>query len=179
VSNKAIIAIAAVVIGIGFGVTALLPYVLTRPVVDPALTGSSPAPIQIEPFADMEPVSAPGLARLPAPVPPAPVPNDSTSLTKAAPALGTTGGVPTAQQAGGRAKEAEALVPAAKGTAASRTVLTAAEQAAVDRGLKELEKTAAIRARPRPAPNRFALTEAEKASVERGLRELEKAGRKQ
>jgi hypothetical protein len=101
-------------------------------------------------------------------------------LTKTAPVLNKTGDAPSEPQAAGRAKEAEALVSgAAKGAAASRTVLTAAEQAAVDRGLKELEKTAAIRARPRPAPNRFALTEAEKASVERGLRELEKAGRKQ
>jgi hypothetical protein len=176
---KAIIAITAAVIVIAFGYTALLPSMFTRSGVDPTLTGTLPAPIhptQIEPFADLEPVPVP--EQLTAPAPPAPVSNDSTSVAKTAPVLDQPGNVPSAQQAGGRVRGAEVIVSgAAKGAAANRTALTAAEQAAVARGLKELEKTAAIDAQPRPAPNRFALTEAEKASVERGLRELEKAAK--
>jgi hypothetical protein len=179
VSYKAIIAITAAVIVIAFGFTALLPSMFTRSGVDPTLTGTLPAPIhptQIEPFADLEPVPVP--EQLPAPAPPAPVSNDSTSVAKTAPALDKPGNVPSAQQAGGRVRGAEGIVSgAAKGETANRTALTAAEQEAVARGLKELEKTAAINAQPRPAPNRFALTEAEKASVERGLRELEKAAK--
>jgi hypothetical protein len=176
VSYKAIIAITAAVIVIAFGFTALLPSMFTRSGVDPTLTGTLPTPIhptQIEPLADLEPVPVP--EQLPAPAPPAPVSNDSTSVAKTEPVLGH---VPSAQQAGGRVRGAEGIVSgAAKGETANRTALTAAEQEAVARGLKELEKTAAINAQPRPAPNRFALTEAEKASVERGLRELENAAK--
>ena len=178
VSYKAIIAITAAVIVIAFGFTALLPSMFTRSGVDPTLTGTLPTPIHptpIEPFADREPVPVP--EQLPASAPPAPVSNDSTSVAKTAPVLDKLGNVPSAQQAGGPVRGAEVIVSGAARAAASRTALTAAEQEAVARGLKELEKTAAINAQPRPAPNRFALTEAEKASVERGLRELEKAAK--
>jgi hypothetical protein len=88
--------------------------------------------------------------------------------------LDKTGRVPSAQQAD--VTRAHVVVPAGK-AATSRTALTAAEKAAVARGLKELEIAAANKTPPRSALNRFALTEEEKASVERGLQELEKAER--
>jgi hypothetical protein len=180
VSGKAIIAITAAVIVMAFGLWALLPSMLTRPGVDPTPADTLPAPIptQVEPFADLQPVPVP--EPLPAPAAPAPVSNDSASVANTAPVLDERGRIPSAPQAGSRVGGADVLVPgAAKGTAASRTTLTAAEQAAVARGLKELERMAALKAQRRSAPNRFALTEAEKASVERGLRELEKAAKQQ
>jgi len=113
------------------------------------------------------------LESVPAPAPPARVSNDPTSRARTAPVLDKTGSVASAQ-AGGRVTGAEVLIPDAE---RRRTALTAAEKAAVDRGLKELEITATNNPPLRPALNGFALTEAEKASVERGLRELEKAER--
>jgi hypothetical protein len=175
-SNKAIIAIAAAVIAIGFGATALLPYILTRPAVDPAQTGTLPAfipPLEIEQFAPIEPAAVPAPAQPPAVAPSAPALRDTLPVEKSAPAVDRTGSVPPAQQAVGRALEAEARASGAeKATAPSRITLTPAEQAAIDRGLKALENSA----RPRPAGNGLALTEAERAAVERGLRELEKRG---
>jgi len=154
---KAFIAMAAAVIAV-FGFTAIMPSMFARPGVDPVRTSALPAlipPTQIEPFADLKPAPVP--AQRAAPAPPAPVLKDSTTAAESAPVLDKPGSVPSELHG---------------------TALTEAEQAAVDRGLKELERTAAINAQPRVAPNGFALTEAEKASVERGLRELEKAAKR-
>jgi len=167
------------VIVVGFALTALLPSILTRDGVDSTATAVAPPasvePFQTEQFGAIQPVPGPDPAQQPAPVQPAPVSNDSTSVAKTAPVL-KTGSVPSEKQAGGRVTGAEVLVPnAGKGAATGRTDLTAAEKAAVARGLKELKNTAAINAPRRSATTRSALTEEEKAAVERGLRELEKA----
>ncbi len=122
-SNKAIIAITAAVIAIGFGATALLPYILTRPAVDPAQTGTLPAfipPPEIEQFAPIEPAPVPAPVQPPAVAPSAPALRDTMPVEKSAPALDRTGSVPPAQQATGRAGRSE--VPASgagKGTAPS------------------------------------------------------------
>jgi len=98
---------------------------ITGPSADRAQkTVSSAAPArqpEVKQPGAIEPPPAPRTAELPAPTPPAPVANDSTSGAKTAPA--------------------DILVPdAATGT---RTALTAAEKEAVARGLKELGLAAA------------------------------------
>jgi hypothetical protein len=176
----------AAVIIVGFGFTAFLPSILKRDGVGSTATLTTPPapvqppppvqPTQSEQFGATPPFRDPGLAQLPAPVPSDldlhPESYKAWSLTNLAPAL-RTGIVPSEKQAGGGATGG-ALVPGA-GKAAGRTALTAAEKAAVDRGLQELETKAAINAPARPTSTRFALTDEEKAAVERGLRELEKA----
>jgi hypothetical protein len=126
---------------------ALFSFIVTRPSIDRTQTPiGSAAPFgqpEVAQSGAIETVPAPRPAQLPAPIPSAPVSNDSSSGAKTAPVLDKTGSVPPAQ-AGGRVTAAEVFVPAAeKGLMPWRTALTAAEKAAVARGLKELENTAA------------------------------------
>jgi hypothetical protein len=89
--------------------------------------------------------------------------------------LDKAGNVPSAQQAEGGVGEVEGLVSDnSKGAVVSRPVLTAAERAAVARGIQELENPFGINAPRLLAPRRPVLTDEEKAAVARGLRELEK-----
>jgi hypothetical protein len=170
-----IAAIMAAVIVVGFAFTAILPSILTRPGVDSTVSVvTAPQPVtppQVEQFGAVQP--APDLAPpapLPTPVAPAPAPasNAAKSVATPPPALRPTS-VPPARQA-----EA-AGVSAGKGPATGRIRLTAAEQAAVTRGLQELENKAAVTPPARPASPGFALTADEQAAVERGLQELAKA----
>jgi hypothetical protein len=120
-----------------------------------------------------EPLPDPGpAAELPEAALPAPAP---TSVAESTPGLRGTGIVPEKQTAR-RVAGVEALTPrAGKEAAASRIALTTAEQAAVARGLQELERTGVVEAPRRPASTRSSLTAEEKAAVERGLQELQKA----
>ena len=181
-----IVRIAAAVIVVGLGFTALLPSILTRNPVEPTVTlTTSPAvggPAQtervgiaqpvIEPRLDPQPAAAPPAAAVaaapPVPAPPVPAPpsNAAASVAKAPPVLRGSN-TPVVQ---GESRAATPSVAKADGGLA----LTAAEKAAVTRGLQELEKRAAVTP-PRPrAPARPQLTADEKAAIERGLRELEK-----
>jgi len=91
--------------------------------------------ISATPFQQPEVPQSDAIDPVPAPAPRAPVSTDARSGAKTATVLDKTGSVPSAQ-AGGRVTDAEVLVPDAE---QRRTALTAAEKAAVVRGLKELE----------------------------------------
>jgi len=175
IDTKAIILIAAGVIVLGVVFTSLLPAILTRDAVEPAAAlVTSPAPATAEQTERTEAVQAapaPAPAQLPQAAPPPPAPSASTSVAKTAPAL--RGSSPPEAKIEGRATE-QVLVPSASKTA-PRSALSAAEQAAVTRGLQELEKRPAVAAAGPRAAARPALTAEEQAAVERGLRELEKA----
>jgi hypothetical protein len=193
--TRTIIRIAAAVIVLGLGSTALLPSILTRDPVESTVTlTTSPAiaepaqPKQVgaaqpapEPRADPLPAAAPAAPAVAAPVaaaaavaPPAaaatPVPappsNEATSVAKAPPILRGSN-TPDLKS------EPRATTQSA-GKADGGIALTAAEKAAVTRGLQALEKRAAVTAPRRTASTRPQLTAEEKAAVERGLRELEK-----
>jgi len=172
-----IVRIAAAVIVVGLGFTALLPSILTRSPVEPAATlttspavaeparteqvgAAQPAP---EPLPDPLPAAAPAAAVPPVPAPPS---NDAMSVAKAPPVLRGSN-TPDVQG------EARATTQSA-GKADGGIALTAAEKAAVTRGLQELEKRAAVTPPRRTASARPQLTAEEQAAVERGLRELEK-----
>ena len=192
-SDRTIVAIATAVVAMGFMFAVFLPSILTRPSADFTRTRSgAPAvrQLKIEPLSTTQraqvaaPPPAPTVAAPPpapaAPAPAVPAPaasvSNSASVAKSAPVASKEASAPTAKQAGNRARGAQALVPAdGKAATTSRGALTAAEKAAVDRGLKELQKGTVTKAPPRPASNRFALTAEEQAAVERGLRELEKS----
>ena len=128
------------VIVVSFAGTALLPSILTRdpvesttiaiapPAVRPPSTGQIGA---IRPSPDARPV------QLPSPDGPAPASNDAKSVAATAPVLRSTS-VPPARQAESRT----AAVAAPPRPATARSALTAEEQAAVERGLRELEKAA-------------------------------------
>jgi hypothetical protein len=175
-STGTIVRIAAALIVLGLGFAALLPSALTRDTIEPAmtLTTSTPPelaePAQTEHVGAVHPVLAPRPSQPTEVVEPAPTPDDFASVVKTTPALRGSGAFE--ERGEGRAPE-EVLVPRA-GKGAGRTPLTAAEKAAVMRGLQELEKRAAVATPRLPAPTRPRLTAEEKAAVERGLRELEK-----
>ncbi len=167
-----IIRIAAAVIVVGLGSAALLPSILTRNPVGPTVTLTTPpapvAPAQTEQAIATQPTAEPRPDPLPTAAPPVPAPasNNTASVAKAAPAL--RGSSPPDVQG-----EPRATTPSA-GKADGGIALTAAEKAAITRGLQELEKTAAVTTPSRSASARPRLTDEEKAAVERGLRELEK-----
>jgi hypothetical protein len=176
--TRTIVRIAAAVIVVGLGFTALLPSILTRNPVEPTVTlTTSPAvaqPVQTEQVGAAQPAPEPRADPLPAAAPPAAAAprapalpsNDATSVAKAPPVLRGSN-TPDVQG------EPRATTQSA-GKADGGLALTAAERAAVTRGLQELEKRAAV-AEPRRAPSaRPQLTAEEQAAVERGLRELEK-----
>ena len=172
ISTGTIIRIAVAVIVLGLGFTALLPSVLTRDPVQSTvtLTTSSPpaqaAPAQTEQAGATQPVLPPP-AQLPEAAPLPPAPDDVASVAKTTPAL--RGSSTPAAQGEDRATTQVPVVNT------GGLALTAAEKAAVTRGLQELEKQAAVNPPPRSrAPTRPQLTDEEKAAVERGLRELEK-----
>lgn len=192
IDTRTIIRVAAAVIVLGLGFTALLPSILTRDPADPTvtLTTSAPpalaAPAQTEQTAVAPPVPAPPPAPLPtvapAPAPVAPAPNaqaapapkDIASVAKTTPALrGTNAPAALAQS---RATERASISDGGK--AAGGLALTAEEKAAVARGLQALEKQAPVPGLEKQAavgaPRRPGLTAEEQAAVERGLRELEK-----
>jgi hypothetical protein len=114
---------------------------------------------------------APAVAAAPAP---GPASKDAPSVVANVPAL--RGSAPAQPQVD-RGATQQALVRDAK--TAGRTTLTAAEMAAVNRGLQELEKAAPAKAPTRvvaptrTAATRPALTDEEKAAIERGLKALE------
>jgi hypothetical protein len=173
-----IIRIAAAVIVVGLGSTALLPSILTRNPVGPTVTlttSSAPAePAQTEQVGGAQPVREPR-PELPAAAPPVPAPpsKNATSVATAPPVLR---GSNTPEVQGEARPTAQFAVPDA-GKTDGGLALTAAEKAAVTRGLQELEKQAAVTTPPPPrprAPGRPQLTDEEKAAIERGLRELEK-----
>ncbi len=127
------------VIVVSFAGTALLPSILTRDPIEATTIAIAPPAVQprppeqvgaIQPVPDARPVQQP------APELPAPASNDAKSLATTAPALRTTS-VPAAKQAGGRT-----AVAAPRRPATTRSALTAEEKAAVERGLRELEKAA-------------------------------------
>ena len=178
---------AVIVVGVAF--TALLPSILTRDAVETAatvITTTSPQP-PIEQFGAVQPAPAPAplpaAAPLPAPAVLAPAPNATASAAKAAaapaplPAPALPAPAPNASASAAKTAPAlRASVPPERPVVANATGginMTAAEKAAVARGLAELQNTVAVNA-PRPAPARPGLTAEEKAAVERGLRELEK-----
>jgi hypothetical protein len=173
--TKTIIRLASAVIVVGLGFTALLPSILTRDPAQATLTLTTPpapaptAPAQPEQASVAQPAAAPP-ASPPQPVQAAPTPNDVASNAKSTPALRGSS-APAAQ---GEARATTQLLGPNTGNDGGLT-LTAAEKAAVTRGLQELEKRAAVTPPPRPrAPARPPLTDEEKAAIERGLRELEK-----
>jgi hypothetical protein len=181
ISTKTIIRIAAAVIVLGLAFTAILPSLLTRNPVESTVelvtSPSTAPPAQTEQRSVAQPIPGPRPAQAPRAAPAAPASN--ASVAKTAPAL--RGSAPTDVPADDRAKE-QVLLPSA-GKAAGRTALTAAEAAAVNRGLEALQKSAATKEPPSPVTNapppraasgRPALTAEEQAAVERGLRELEK-----
>jgi hypothetical protein len=175
-SDRTIIAIAAVVIAIGFAFTALLPTMFERRSVDSTARVTPPTaarPAQTEQFGATQPVPNPAPAQVQAPALPAPVSNDSTSVAKTAPVSNTTGSAPSEKQAVGRATVA-APSPSTGKTTSGEIALTADEKAAVDRGRQALEKKAPAAAPRRAAPTRPALTAEEKAAIDRGLKELAK-----
>lgn len=178
-----IVRIAAAVIVVGLGFTALLPSMLTRNPVEPTLTlTTSPAvaePARTEQVGAAQPASESRSDPLPAAAPaaaappaaaaaavPAPPSNAATSLAKAPPVLRGSN-TPDVQG------EPRATAQSA-GKAEGGIALTAAEKAAVTRGLQELEKRAAGAAPRRTVSARPQLTAEEQAAVERGLRELAK-----
>jgi hypothetical protein len=178
-----IIRIAAAVIVVGLGSTAILPSILTRnPVASSTVTLTTPpapapaAPAQTEQAVSTQPVTAPRPESPPAVAPPVPAPaaKETTTVAKAPPVLRGSN-TPDAQS---EARAATQVAAPNAGKADGGLTLTAAEKAAVTRGLQELEKQAAVTtpAPPRPrASARPQLTDEEKAAIERGLRELEKA----
>jgi hypothetical protein len=161
-----IIRIAAAVIVVGLGFTALLPSILTRDPVAPAVSLTTPAapaaPAQAKQLGAAQPAAEPRPELPPAVAPPVPAPasKDATSVAKAPPVLRGSN-TPDVQ---------------GNGRAAAQAAMPNSGKAAVTRGLQELEKQAAVATPPRPrAAARPQLTDEEKAAVERGLRELEKA----
>ena len=155
----------AAVIVVSLAATAFLPSILLGDIVDPpAPVAATPPPVEPAPI-EQAGVAAPAAAVAPAAQPPAPAPratasSDAKSAAQTTPALRAA--IPPEKQAGGRI------------AATGRNDLTAAEKAAVSRGLSELKSTAALTTPRRPAATRPALTDEEKAAIERGLRELEK-----
>jgi len=113
------------VIVVSFAGTALLPSILTRDPIASTTIAIAPPAVQPHP------------TELPAPGLPAPASNDAKSVATTAPVLRPTS-VPPARQAGGRT----AAVAAPRRPATTRSALTAEEKAAVERGLRELEKAA-------------------------------------
>jgi hypothetical protein len=194
----------AAVIAVGFGFTALLPSMFTRPAVDSTtvITTSPPlprpAPVQPEQVVTVPPAPAPSPVQ-PQAAPPAPSPVQPQAAAPPAPALNPVreqaaappAPAPSNTKAVARAapvvterasgSEEKQVAPRElrdsliPGTATGRITLTAAEKEAVERGLQALKNSATASAPPRPAAARFALTDAEKEAVERGLRELDKA----
>ncbi len=139
----------AAVIVVSFGFTALLPSILTRDGVESTVVATAP-PVQpppIEPVGTVQPAGNAGSAQPAA----APVSNAPNAVANTAPAL-RTGIVPPGKQAGGRATavsgtdlkgaEKTAAVAAPRRPAPARPALTDDERAAIERGLRELEKTA-------------------------------------
>ncbi len=154
----------AAVIVVSLAATAFLPSILLGDIVDPPPTvAATPPPVEpapIEQAGVAEPAAVAPAAQPPAPAPRATALSDSKAAAQTAPALRAA--IPPEKQAGGRV------------AATGRNNLTAAEKAAVSRGLSELKSTAALAAPRRSAPPRSTLTDEEKAAIERGLRELEK-----
>jgi hypothetical protein len=152
----------AAVIVVCFGITALLPAILTRDAVDSATTDvGSPVSVPLPQFGEVQ----------------APAPDLPARDAQSAPVLRTTSvpsRVPPANQVASRTAGAD--VPSAgKAAATSLANLAAAEKAGATRGRDDLKTTAtAAVAPPRRPARRPALTDEEKAAVERGLRELEK-----
>ena len=174
--TRTIIRIAAAVIVVGLGFTALLPSILTRDPVAPTVTLTTPpasaAPAQTEQVGVAQPAIEARPELPPAAPPPVPAPQskEAASVAKAPPVLRGSN-TPDVQADAGAATE----VPAPNaGKADGGLALTAAEKEAVTRGLQELEKSAAVAAPSRTASTRPQLTDEEKAAIERGLRELEK-----
>jgi hypothetical protein len=154
----------AAVIVVSLAATAFLPSLLLGDIVDPPPPlAAAPPPVEpppIEQAGVAEPAAVAPAVQPPAPAPRATASSDSKSAAQTTPALRAA--IPPEKQAGGRV------------TATGRNDLTAAEKAAVARGLSELKSTAALTTPRRPAATRPALSDEEKAAIERGLRELEK-----